>query len=132
MTRIEKPPYGSPCNNCGGCCEQELCPLGTRFFGKTEGPCQALNRLANGESICDLAASPAKWHPLRAAVLGEQRLHDSALILIGASHGCDALLKGEAENAAYRERLKRLSAKQAKRAVRAFMDWNGSLSEEIA
>ena len=25
----------------------------------------------------------------------------------------------------YRERLKRLSAKQAKRAVKAFLDWNG-------
>lgn len=39
---MDKPRYGDPCNGCGWCCQQELCPVGKQVFGDIPGPCPAL------------------------------------------------------------------------------------------
>lgn len=91
---IRKPAYGTPCNNCGDCCRESLCPLGTRLFNQASGPCPALE--ADGErGVCGLVAHPARYAPVRAAICGPARLIEAALLLIGAGHGCDAQLQNE-------------------------------------
>ena len=49
-----KPRYGAPCNGCGVCCQQELCPLGTTAFGAVPAPCPALHWV-QGRFWCGLA-----------------------------------------------------------------------------
>lgn len=47
MNSLDKPKRGEPCNGCGWCCQQELCPVGKQVFGDIPGPCPALVPAAN-------------------------------------------------------------------------------------
>lgn len=120
---LEKPPYGSPCNKCGKCCEDQLCPLGSLLFNKQDGPCPALEHNADGTGTCGLVSDPKKWAPFRVAGNGEERMRKSALLLIGADSGCDALLKGEPINEAFRAELRRKAHKHRHSSVVALADW---------
>lgn len=99
-----KPPYGSPCNGCGLCCEAQLCPLGAHVFHMREGPCPAL-RYVDAASVCGLVAEPSRYARFLAAKHGATTLREAALICIGAGHGCDALLEGEQDKPEERERM---------------------------
>jgi hypothetical protein len=39
---IEKPPFRSPCNHCGKCCELEVCDAGVAAFKTTHAPCPGI------------------------------------------------------------------------------------------
>lgn len=120
---IEKPPYGQPCNSCGHCCRAQLCPLGAQLFGHWSGPCPALESAASGFG-CGLVSEPRKYAPTRAAIHGVGALRDGALILIGAGHGCDALLAGETDDEEARQRMFRAtSARSQSQRRRARKVW---------
>lgn len=87
----EKSPYGSPCNGCGLCCREEICPLGSIVFPLASAPCPALEQ--DGErSVCGLVA-----HPERYRSGNVERLRAAAVRGIGAGIGCDARMPGEAD-----------------------------------
>lgn len=103
---LEKPPHGAPCNGCGLCCEAVLCVLGRRVFGRTDGPCPALEP-ADGKRVCGLVTSPAKYAPAAARRQGVDALSRSAALLTGSGIGCDAQVEGEPANAAFRRKMRR-------------------------
>jgi hypothetical protein len=78
----KKPKHGSPCNQCGLCCIATVCPLGSIVFGKSNGPCPALE-WEGGESRCGLVTQ-------NTGPVAEAAAH-----LIGAGTGCDARFNGE-------------------------------------
>lgn len=79
-----KPKYGSPCNGCGWCCQEEICLVGKIFFGLgkrddfIKGPCPAMS-YENGKVRCGV-------------VLAEERcgLDPRTAIALGIGQGCDA------------------------------------------
>lgn len=85
---MEKPPYGSPCNGCGVCCQNEICPLGQIAFPHAQAPCPALEKQAD-RYVCGLVASPQTYAPIRASVYGVEALREAAAIGVGADIGCD-------------------------------------------
>jgi len=91
----KKPKHGSPCNQCGLCCVAVLCPLGSIVFGKTNGPCPALQWEDNGDSRCGLVHE-------NPGPIGEAAAH-----LIGAGQGCDARFNGEPPDLGFYLRLLR-------------------------
>jgi len=94
---IQKPSHGSPCNGCGACCRQELCPLGAGIFRTWEGPCPAL--IPEGAHFaCGLIRNPQEYAPVRAAMHGTESLREAARYLVGAGVGCDTLGDGETPN----------------------------------
>jgi len=97
---LQKPPHGSPCNGCGGCCSDQRCPLGQMVFGEG-GRCPALEvRLPTFS--CGLVDRPEIHAPKVVATYGRERASKAAATLIGAGRGCDALLVGEAPNEEWR------------------------------
>jgi hypothetical protein len=98
MTTIEKPPHGSPCNSCGGCCRAVLCPLGAHVFGQEAGPCPALMYQPEGQANCGLVVAPGRFDPVRTLRFGQDALSAAARLLVGAGIGCDALAEGEKPN----------------------------------
>lgn len=97
---LTKPPHGSPCNGCGGCCADQRCPLGQIVFGKG-GRCPALE-MRFPAFTCGLVDNPETYAPGVTARHGAKKAGHAAAILIGAGRGCDALLDGEAPNAEWR------------------------------
>lgn len=106
---IEKAPYGHPCNSCGRCCAEALCPLASKIFGaplNAPGPCPAL--LINdttGLSSCGVVARPRDYAPVRTAQHGATVMRGAALKLIGAGFGCDGLVEGEKDDPDFRQRM---------------------------
>lgn len=96
----DKPAYGQPCNGCGLCCLEELCPLGQIVFQRVRGPCPALSA-SGGAMVCGLVAEPTRYRPGDAVSLAE-----AALMLIGAGVGCDAMIAGEPDDRMFRARLR--------------------------
>ena len=92
-----KPPHGAPCNNCGGCCRDQLCPLGRHVFRRGGGNCAALT----DDNLCGLVVSPERFVPNLAAQHGRDALSRGAALLVGAGYGCDALLEDEAYDATF-------------------------------
>jgi hypothetical protein len=120
-----KPPHGSPCNRCGGCCMATLCPLAQKVFRFEIGRCPALIwSPENPEASCGLVAEPAKHYPL--AVLqagGEENAGKAAALLVGAGTGCDARINGEAPNEAFYEELRRWDRRNESAVRRARKVW---------
>lgn len=118
-----KPPYGSPCNRCGACCEATLCPLAQHVMGRRfdDGPCPALLG-EPGATSCGIVADPARWAPFRTVAVGTEPMREAALILIGTDPpGCDARINGESDHPAFRASLHawaRTSAGAIRRAKR--------------
>lgn len=121
-TKPRKPPHGASCNGCGQCCEAVLGPLGTAIFLHEDGPCPAIERTETG-FCCGLVLHPERYSPVRAAVMGKDRLSESALVLIGAGKGCDGQLEGEPADEAFRRRLIAYADKIATRILRAKEAW---------
>lgn len=94
MDVIAKPPFGSPCNGCGGCCQQSLCPISEAFFGQEDGPCPALEPTA-GAYRCGLMASPHAYAPVQTARHGAAAMAAAVALWVGAGMGCDAQEAGE-------------------------------------
>lgn len=91
---MEKPAYGQPCNSCGLCCENELCPLAQFVFPRAQAPCPALE--SDGDRrVCGLVANPVRYAPVRTSVNGADSMRAAGLLGIGAGIGCDARLFGE-------------------------------------
>jgi hypothetical protein len=119
---ITKPPHGAPCNGCGYCCEEELCPLASMLFRRVEGPCPALQP-DRDRRICGLMANPGQYAPVRAFVVGTKALSDAASVLIGVGVGCDAQTEDEPYNKAFGQRLRREFSRNADRVNRALIAW---------
>lgn len=93
----EKAPYGSPCNNCGLCCREELCPLAQMVFPRAiAAPCPALEKDGERE-VCGFVKSPEQYRPVAVSIHGAEALRSAALYGIGAGIGCDARLEGEGD-----------------------------------
>ena len=92
----EKPPFGSPCNNCGQCCADQLCPLARMVTGLNydAGPCPALS-FDGDQSSCDMVTHPERWNFAGTLAHGKDAMSKAALFLIGAGFGCDGQLEGE-------------------------------------
>lgn len=104
MSVLAKPPYGAPCNGCGQCCEDQLCPLGQIVFRMQRGPCPAL-RYVDMRSSCGLVDEPRSYARTRSAMNGSDAMSVAAKILIGVGHGCDALADGEKDDPEARARM---------------------------
>lgn len=100
-----KPPHGSPCNNCGGCCFATLCPLGAHVFGTKLGPCPALVRSTTGWT-CGLTVQPERYSMRRCVLNGIEEMRRAALLLIGAGTGCDARFNGESKNEEFYKKMR--------------------------
>lgn len=48
-----KPKYTAPCNHCGRCCTEALCPAAELAFPGETAPCRAMT-LADGKILCGL------------------------------------------------------------------------------
>jgi len=108
MPRIEKPPYGSPCNACGDCCRAVLCPLAFGIFGEPQDrTCPALIEQDDGTGACGMVRHPCRHAPMKTAIHGKAAMTEAALLLIGSGKGCDAQTTGEADNPAFRKRMRR-------------------------
>ena len=98
----KKPPYGEPCNRCGVCCMATACPLGQFVFRRPEyngEMCPGLAEDADGTYGCDVVAHPERYASRhRVLKFGIGPLRRAALLLIGASDGCDARFNGEPRN----------------------------------
>ncbi|GGF73333.1 hypothetical protein GCM10011319_37330 [Mameliella alba] len=97
---LTKPPHGSPCNGCGGCCADQRCPLGQIVFGPGER-CPALE-MRLPAFTCGLVENPERYAPMITERHGKVRAAQAAAVLIGAGLGCDALLDGETPNEDWR------------------------------
>lgn len=51
---IEKPPFRSPCNHCGKCCELQICEVGELAFPGATAPCPGIIAEADGRKLCGL------------------------------------------------------------------------------
>jgi hypothetical protein len=109
-TLDNKPPHGSPCNNCGACCKVTVCDLGQHVFKRPEftgEPCPGLVKNLDGTYGCGLVlyteafVSKARW------LKYGQALRRAALLLIGAGDGCDARFNGEWRNEVFAAELDR-------------------------
>ncbi len=98
----EKPPYGAPCNNCGGCCRDALCPLAQVLFGSRSGPCPALT-----DAGCGVVIDPVRYAPVQCAINTAKTMSEGAALRIGAGVGCDAVAPGEFHDPAIGARLRR-------------------------
>lgn len=59
-----KPDAGQPCNGCGVCCAAETCPLARLRFRRRQGPCPALEWLAEEACYrCGLLRHPRHYWP---------------------------------------------------------------------
>lgn len=96
VSELAKPAYGQPCNGCGKCCMDMLCPLAKHVFDARSGRCPALFLSANGKWSCGLVFSPRDHAPVRAAIVANDgELGVAAKTLIGAGIGCDAIRSDE-------------------------------------
>lgn len=133
MTIPAKPAYGQPCNGCGVCCRQELCPLGELLYRRVKGPCPALSGpylMTDGSSTytCGLVSCPEKFAPLTANIVGGDRLTAAAKFLTGTGVGCDCQLPGEPDNPEYRTRLRRGIAGMETATERALFAWGVAIA----
>ena len=104
---IDKPPHGQPCNNCGKCCMDELCPLASRLFGSPVArQCPALERESDDRFTCGLIAHPMVYAMSRSLLNGVENMRKAAAHLVGAGRGCDAQLATEPADEAFRARMK--------------------------
>ena len=111
-----KPPHGSPCNNCGVCCEVSLCKLAAHVFDVppgTPGPCPALQG-SPGAAMCGMVADPGRFMPVRTEAVGAQGMSDAALVVIGAGYGCDARINGEPINQKFYDQCDALDLQNAR------------------
>ena len=122
---IEKAPYGAACNNCGKCCEDQICILGKHLFLEEDGPCPALGYMMDGQSYCGLVKNPRQFAPVRTAIHGPSVMKAAARLLIASHLGCDAQLDGEPANDIFREKLRRLAAqlRDSGMVARALLIW---------
>lgn len=129
---LAKSAHGQDCNNCGLCCIDQLCPLAAALFSKDDadiapesapGPCPALESVGGGKFICGLSTRPEAYFPVRAAIVGKEKLKEATLILIGAGTGCDAHIDGEPYNVLYRDWLQEWANKREKKIRRAKIAW---------
>jgi len=66
-----KPPYTHPCNNCGLCCQTQLCPVGEMAFPGATAPCPGLV-VTEEKAVCVfvMVESAAAIDPMLARTLG--------------------------------------------------------------
>lgn len=122
---IEKPPYGSPCNSCGLCCENQLCPLGASIFGTWNGPCPALVSESDGKRICGVVKNPGLYASIANLLKnGASKMSEAALVLIGHGVGCDAQVEDEPDNPEFRRRMRQYSSRERVQADRALLAWD--------
>jgi len=119
---VQKPAYGSPCNNCGLCCRNELCPLGFELFGTWEGPCPAHETTPQGFA-CGLVLNPQRYRRARTMSRGRAVLSQAALRLIGSGAGCDAVAEGEKPDLRERDRFKAFADQHQRETRRAKIAW---------
>jgi hypothetical protein len=102
---LPKPPHGQPCNSCGKCCSDELCPLAMRLFGRPfQRRCPALE--PDGDRlVCGLIAHPMAYAMARTLANGVENMRKAACHLVGAGRGCDAQLATEPADEAFRARM---------------------------
>lgn len=124
MTAPEKPAYGSPCNGCGQCCQDQLCPLGARVFKRWRGPCPALEG-KDEAFVCGLVMNPRRYAPARTACKGAPCMSNAAALLIGAGCGCDGWREDETPDPEARARMMAdgLVAAKTKTIARARRAW---------
>lgn len=113
----QKPPYGSPCNNCGQCCKAQLCPLGQHLFRRFYGPCPALTL----DNTCGVVADPGRYNPR--AIATEETLREDVTLLIGAGIGCDAQLVDEPRNQQFVTKMRRFKTERRARINEALRRW---------
>jgi hypothetical protein len=76
---LKPPAYGSPCNMCGKCCQEEVCGIGKAVLGDDiQAPCPLL--VKDGERfLCGVVKAEA-----------ESRLPKLTALALGIGRGCDA------------------------------------------
>jgi hypothetical protein len=96
--RPSKPAFGSPCNGCGRCCEEELCSVAEGVFEQRRGPCPALLLdVVTKRSLCGLMIHPEMFAPEATDRYGRKDMGQAVALLVGVGHGCDAIAPDEPE-----------------------------------
>jgi hypothetical protein len=98
---LNKPAHGAPCNSCGLCCINALCPVGEAQFGMRPGPCPAIMPQASGHVLCGLMADPARFAPEKVMRHGAAAVSGSVKMLNGSGEGCDCFMDDEEEDRAF-------------------------------
>ncbi len=132
---LAKPPHGAPCNSCGLCCREQLCPLGAgvfhgNFTSDPPGPCPALERDGERE-VCGLIAHPIAYALVATLKHGAAAMSAAAASLVGVGVGCDAQLASEPENVEFKAMMRKRVESRHRRASdinRALRMW-GCLPE---
>ena len=119
---VPKPPHGSPCNGCGLCCIDQICPLAGHIFGGAEERrCPALEPVGDGRFTCGLVVRPKHYAPW--VKTRERNLRAGALVLIGANLACDGLFEGESKSADWAERVLKHLANLREPRLKALAAW---------
>ena len=71
-----KPEYRQPCNHCGRCCTEQLCPAAALAFPGDKAPCRMLF-VQDGKALCGM-------------VLAEESFGLAPILrrVLGIGHGC--------------------------------------------
>lgn len=96
----DKAPYGTPCNSCGQCCAEELCPIACLILQKPirhQMRCPFLTFDGAGDSSCGVVKDPTPFNLVGVLAHGVDKVKNATLTLIGAGYGCDARVPGEAD-----------------------------------
>lgn len=119
---IAKPNYGQPCNGCGKCCMDTVCPLGQFLFEQEEGPCPALE-WADDKWRCGIILDPRKFAPVRVARYGVDKMRAALLYLLGPGLGCDAELEQDTFDPSFYAMMNRFKIKFDEERVEAARLW---------
>ncbi len=120
---LAKAPYGSPCNGCGRCCYNEICTLGAVVFGRSRGPCPALQSGEDAKLVCGLIANPMRYDPIGTMRSGAAAMSEAAAFLSGSGEGCDAQLDDEPDNPAFSDKIRRAARNHRAKANAAAAKW---------
>ena len=111
----DKPAHGSPCNRCGICCQETLCVVGIFVFGRTVGPCPAIE---DGPT-CGMVSNPKRYAPLLVARSGKKEVSDAAKLMTAVGFGCDFSLAGEKRDHNFSRKMREFQAANKPMFVRA-------------
>ena len=123
----QKPAYGAPCNDCGRCCQHNLCIIAAIVLNggrNAHMACPALEWNEDGTSRCGMVRDPAAWAPEQTARHGVEKMQATGRRAIGAGIGCDWNEWDEPMPRGFRRALRReTSEKNRARYFRAVDAW---------
>lgn len=94
MTKQRVLPYpepGDPCNGCGDCCLNQLCPVALKVLDLTpaeaDQPCPLIDW--DGDvARCGVITKPEQTAPILSAIHGPEKIAQAASLVLTVGSGC--------------------------------------------